>query len=96
VTTKALDEAASRVSRYLIAQLGINLVFGALAAIGLYLTGVSNALLWGMFACVVRYVPYLGIWIAAIMPAGVEFAVDPDGSRSSLFLRSILERMFSY
>jgi predicted PurR-regulated permease PerM len=77
VTTKALDEAASRVSRYLVAQLSLNLVFGALASIGLYFIGVSNPILWGIFAALLRYVPYLGIWIAAIMPAAVEFAVDP-------------------
>jgi len=77
ITTKALDEAADRVSRYLLAQLVVNLVYGVLAGIGLYFIGVANPVLWGMIAALFRYIPYLGIWIAATMPAAVAFGVDP-------------------
>jgi len=77
VTTKALDEAASRVSRYLAAQLVVNLVYGALAGVGLFFIGVSNPVLWAIIAVLLRYIPYLGIWIAALIPAAVVFAVDP-------------------
>lgn len=77
VTTEALDDAATRVSRYLLAQFALNTTYGILIAIGLYYIGVPNPLLWGLLALLLRYVPYLGIWIAAIMPAAIAFAVDP-------------------
>jgi predicted PurR-regulated permease PerM len=77
VTTKALDEAGERVSRYLVAQLVVNVAFGIPAGIALYFLGVPNPILWGVLAALLRYIPYLGIWIAAIMPAAVLFAVDP-------------------
>jgi predicted PurR-regulated permease PerM len=77
VTTEALDEAGHRLSRYLAAQLVVNTVFGLLAGFGLRFIGVPDPALWGLLAAVLRYVPYLGIWVAAAMPALVSFAVDP-------------------
>src|SRR5262249_51450628 len=75
VTTRALDEASDRVSRYLLAQFVINVTFGLLAGIGLHFLHVPNPALWGVLAVLLRYVPYLGIWIAAAMPAAVAFAI---------------------
>src|SRR5262245_1792331 len=49
-TIQAIDDASTRVSRYLRTQLIINSGFGALAAIGLWLIGVPNAFLWGALA----------------------------------------------
>lgn len=77
-TTKALDEAGERVSRYLLAQLIVNVAYGIPAGVALYFLGVPNPVLWGMLAALLRYIPYLGIWIAAFMPAAVLFAVDPS------------------
>jgi predicted PurR-regulated permease PerM len=77
VTTKLLDDAAHRISRYLLAQLGINFSYGVLVGVGLYFIGVPNPVLWAALATLLRYIPYLGIWIAAIMPAAVALAVDP-------------------
>jgi len=77
VTTQALDEAAQRVSRYLLALLGVNIAYGLVVGIGLYFIGVPNPLLWGLMAGLLRYIPYLGIWIAAAMPAAVAFGVEP-------------------
>ncbi len=77
LTTKALDDAAHRVSRYLLAQLGLNAGFGVLAGAGLYFMGVPNPVLWGVLAAMLRYVPYLGIWLAAAMPAAVALATGP-------------------
>lgn len=76
-TTKLLDDAAHRVSRYLLAQLTVNIVYGVLAGIGLFLIKVPNPFLWAMVAAMFRYIPYLGIWIAATMPAVIAFAVEP-------------------
>lgn len=84
LTTKVLADAASRVSRYLLAQLVVNVVYGALAGVGLWLLKVPNPLLWGITAALFRYIPYLGIWIAAVMPALVAFAVEPQWIRGPL------------
>ncbi len=75
VTTQALDEAGGRVSRYLRMQLIINASFGMMLAIGLYVVGLPNALLWGVLAGLLRYVPYLGAWIAAALVAALSLAV---------------------
>jgi predicted PurR-regulated permease PerM len=64
-TVAALDDAAQRVSRYLLMQALINGVQGCLVGIGLYLLGVPNALLWGALTTVLRFVPYLGPALAA-------------------------------
>jgi len=77
LTTKVLDDAARRVSRYLIAQFVVNAGFGVLAGIGLYFLKVPNPFLWAIFAGLLRYIPYLGIWIAAVLPATIALAVDP-------------------
>ena len=77
VTTSALDDAAHRVSRYLIAQLGLNVTFGTIGGVGLYFMHVPNPILWGALAALFRYIPYLGIWLAALMPAGVALATAP-------------------
>ena len=77
VTTNVLDDAAQRVSRYLLAQLVINASYGLAAGTVLYFIHVPNPLLWGLLAALLRYIPYLGIWIAAVMPAAVALAVRP-------------------
>lgn len=81
LTTKVLDDAAERVSRYLLAQLVVNVTFGVLAGVGLYFIGVPNPVLWGILAALFRYIPYLGIWVAATMPAAVAFAVEPGWAK---------------
>jgi predicted PurR-regulated permease PerM len=77
VTTQALDDAAQRLSHYLLAQAGINMAFGILAGCVLYFIGVPNPVLWGLAAALLRYIPYLGIWVAACLPAMMAFAVEP-------------------
>jgi predicted PurR-regulated permease PerM len=77
LTTNVLDDAAQRVSRYLLAQFVVNSAYGILTGALLYFIQVPNPLLWAMLAGIFRYIPYLGIWIAAIMPAAVAFAVKP-------------------
>src|SRR5207344_2375233 len=70
-TTRALDDAAQRVSRYLLMQLIVNVSYGIPVAIGLYFIGVPNAILWGGLATVLRFIPYVGPWIGAAMPVAV-------------------------
>lgn len=79
-TTAALDDAAARLSRYLLMHLIINVTYGIPVAAGLWLIGVPNPLLWGLLATVLRFIPYAGPIIAAIMPIALAFAVDPGWS----------------
>ena len=81
--TRALDDAASRLGRYLLAQTGINATFGMLIGTGLYVIGLPNPVLWGILAACLRFVPYIGAPIAALFPAAISIAVAPGWS--SLF-----------
>jgi predicted PurR-regulated permease PerM/CheY-like chemotaxis protein len=75
--TEAMDDAAKRISRYLLMQLIINVLYGIPVGIGLYFLGVPNPILWGLFATVLRFIPYLGPVIAALFPIALSFAVAP-------------------
>ena len=66
-TTTALDEAARRLSRYFLAQLGINFGVGIIVSIGLTVIGVPGALLFGLLTVLLRFVPYVGTWVAALL-----------------------------
>lgn len=76
-TTRALDDAAQRLSRYLLVQTAINGGFGLLVAIGLWIIGIPNPVLWGILGMLLRFVPYVGPVIAGIFPAILALAVDP-------------------
>jgi predicted PurR-regulated permease PerM len=75
-TTRAMDDAGRRVARYLTMQFFVNICFGICVAGGLYFIGVPNAVLWGAFASIMRFVPYVGAWIAAAVPLLLSFAVS--------------------
>jgi len=77
VTTRTLDEAAERISQFLFSQSLINAGFGLCIAIGLLVIGVPYALLWGVAAAVLRFVPYLGSLLALMMPAALAFVGSP-------------------
>ena len=76
-STQAINDAAARVSRYLLMQLVVNLTYGIPIGIALYFIGVPNAVLWGLLAAVLRFVPYLGPFLAALFPIALAIAVDP-------------------
>jgi predicted PurR-regulated permease PerM/methanogenic corrinoid protein MtbC1 len=76
-TAHAMDDAGTRVSKYLLMQLVVNVTYGIPVAIGLYFIGVPNAMLWGVLAAVLRFIPYLGPWIAAAFPIGLSLATSP-------------------
>jgi predicted PurR-regulated permease PerM len=77
LATQALDDAARRVTRYLFMQLVVNASYGIPVGIGLHLIGIPNALLWGVLATLLRFIPFLGPWIAAAFPIALAAAVDP-------------------
>jgi predicted PurR-regulated permease PerM len=84
VATEAVDDAARRISRYLFMQLVVNVTYGIPIGVGLYFIGVPNALLWALLATLLRFIPYLGPWIAAMFPIALAFAVDPGWSKLML------------
>jgi predicted PurR-regulated permease PerM len=79
-STHALNDAAARVSRYLLMQLVVNLTYGVPIGLALYFIGIPNAVLWGLLAAVLRFVPYLGPFLAALFPIALAVAVDPGWS----------------
>lgn len=68
VTTRALDDAGQRVSRYLAMHSLLNAMHGIAVTIGLLAIGVPGAALWGTLAFALRFLPYFGPWIAASVP----------------------------
>lgn len=77
LTTRLMNEAAQRVSQFLVWQTLINIVFGTLVGLGLYWIGVPYAALWGGITAVLRFVPYVGTVLSALMPATLAFAIFP-------------------
>jgi predicted PurR-regulated permease PerM len=76
-TTSAMNEAAERVSSYLLMQLGVGIAYGVPVGIGLAVIGIPNAALWGMLGLVLRFIPYLGGALTAIFPVILSVAVSP-------------------
>jgi predicted PurR-regulated permease PerM len=74
-TTSALEEAGQRISRYLFMQTIINSSFGLAVGLALYLIGLPYAILWGFLAAILRFIPYVGPFAAAIMPSALSLAV---------------------
>ncbi len=79
-TTGAMDDAARRLSRYLLTQLAVNATFGVVVGAGLFFIGVPNPVLWGLLSALMRFVPYIGSFIAAGLPIALAAAVDPGWS----------------
>jgi predicted PurR-regulated permease PerM len=85
-TTTAINDASGRLSRYFVAQLGVNVSVGAIIAIGLAGIGVPGALLFGAMAALLRFVPYIGIWIAAVLATVLAAAIQPQWTMGVLTL----------
>jgi predicted PurR-regulated permease PerM len=79
--TRALDEAAARISRYLVAQTIVNAVYGTALGLGLYFMGLPYAMMWGFLAFSLRFIPYLGPPMAAMGPVALSLAVFSDWQR---------------
>ena len=75
ITTKALEDAGERISHYLLTQTALNGLYGIIISIGLFFIGLPYALVWGFLAAVLRFVPYVGPWIAALLPIALSLAV---------------------
>ena len=83
-TTLAMDDAAARLSRYFITQLAMNSAFGFVIGLGLWFIGVPSAPLWGVLAALMRFIPYIGAFLAAALPLVLAAAVDPGWTMVAL------------
>ncbi|MET2825810.1 AI-2E family transporter [Mesorhizobium shangrilense] len=79
-TTEALRDAGKRVGRYLLMQLVVNFVYAIPITLGLWILGIPNALLWGLLALALRFVPYIGPAIGMLLPLFLALAVAPGWS----------------
>jgi predicted PurR-regulated permease PerM len=77
LTTLAINDAGARLSRFFVSQFAVNLGLGLMIWIGLSVIGLPHPLLWGALAGVLRFVPYVGVWIAALCSVLMAAAVDP-------------------
>jgi predicted PurR-regulated permease PerM len=75
-TTLAIDEAGYRISSFLLGQLLVNGVYAVVLGIGLFLIGIPNAMLWAVLTLVLRFLPYVGLWISAFFPLVLSVAVS--------------------
>ncbi len=97
VVTQALDDGSRRLSRYLLLQFLVNTAYGVIFGSGAYWIGIPHALLWGVLACLLRFVPYVGAPIAAAFPMAMAVAVFPGWHEAALIfgLFVILELIVS-
>ena len=79
-TTAAMNDAARRLSRYFLSQLGVNAGFGLITGAGLYVIGIPSPILWGVVGMLLRFVPYIGAPMAMVLPMALAAAVSPDWS----------------
>jgi predicted PurR-regulated permease PerM len=79
-TTQAIEDAAGRVTTYLLVQLLVNTIYAAPIGLGLWAIGIPNPLLWALFTLVLRFVPYIGSILSAALPLLLAFAVSPGWS----------------
>ena len=86
--TLAMNDAAGRLSRYFLSQLLINSAYGVFIGAALWLLGVPGAIAWGILAALMRFVPYIGSFIAAAPPLLLAAVVEP--SWSTFFVTGVL------
>jgi predicted PurR-regulated permease PerM len=82
--TQAFDDASSKVSRYLFLQLSVNVGFGLIVGLGLYLIGVPHVLLWGLTAGLLRFLPYVGALLSGLLPILLSIAMFDGWTRPLL------------
>jgi predicted PurR-regulated permease PerM len=90
VMTQAIDDASKRLSRYLLLQFVVNVGYGLLFGLGIYAVGVPRALLWGVIAGLLRFIPYIGTPVAALFPVAMAMAVFPGWGQVGLILALFL------
>lgn len=92
-TTRALNDAGERLSRFFVSQFTVNVGVGFAIWIALLLIGLPHAMFWAVLAGVLRFVPYIGVIAVALSAAVFAAAVDPGWSMvlTTLALFAIVE-----
>ena len=75
--TATMNDAATRLSGYFLRQVLINSAYGVFIALGLWAIGIPSPMVWGILAMLMRFVPYVGPFIAAAPPVLLGAVVDP-------------------
>jgi len=96
-TTIAVNDAGARLSRFFISQFAVNLGVGCVIGVSLFALGVSEAILWGALAAILRFVPYVGVWIAAVCATLLAAAMSPAWTLAvmTLVIFFVTEMVFS-
>lgn len=76
-TTGAINDASERLSRYFVSQFAVNAGVGAAIGLGLSLLGMPNGVLWAVLTAILRFIPYVGVWLAALCAGLLAAAIDP-------------------
>jgi predicted PurR-regulated permease PerM len=90
VMNQALQDAATRISRYLFFQVVVNAAYGTLFGFGLFIIGVPNATFWGAFAGILRIVPYVGTTTGLVLPLVVCVATSSSWGAPLLLIALFL------
>jgi hypothetical protein len=85
-TTAAINDAGERLSRFFVSQFAVNFGVGVVIWLGLAIIGLPNAPLWAAITAVLRFVPYVGVWIAAVLATILAAAVGPSWSLTLMTL----------
>ena len=85
-TNLAVDEVGSKLSRFLLGQLLVNTGYALLLGLGLSLIGIPNAVLWAVLTLVLRFLPYVGLWISAFFPLLLSIAISTSWKEPILTL----------
>jgi predicted PurR-regulated permease PerM len=95
-TTLLLDEGAEKLGNYLLTQTAINAVFGLIIGTGLWLIGVPHSTLWGLAVMILRFIPFAGVPLAAIVPVLLALSVDTGWSMAigTVLLFAVSEAIF--
>lgn len=97
-TTTLMNEAIERVYGYLSRLFIVNLAFGIIVTLGLYFIGIPNPVLWGGVAAIMRFIPYIGVWIATIIPIAFSFIITESWLTPLITITFFLitETVFAY
>jgi predicted PurR-regulated permease PerM len=92
-TTSAINDAGERLSRYFVSQFAVNAGVGAVLGLGLSLIGLPSGILWAVLSAVLRFIPYIGIWLAALCAGLLAMAIDPGWTLllATLLLYAVVE-----
>jgi len=84
--TRAVDDGVRRISRFLLMQFLVNFGFGLALTIGAAVIGIPYALLWGVLATLLRYVPYVGALVTFVVVVGINLIIVPGWTGPLLLL----------